>query len=570
MTTLPFVFAPAIALVALVILYLVIPRFRTIRLSAKRFVVPKPVKPPVARRFRLESLFLSASFWIQFGALVLAALALLSSAFRVGSPASQQRIGLLVLVDSSGSMTTLQQGEERIAFARREVARALDMIRDKDDSQAEPCVTLAAFDMEVRELLTGATASAARAPIDALSPRALGTDLGALRLWVENRLMPDRSDTCPINQVLVVSDMPDPAWAPSPGRPVVLWRDIAQAVENEGLVQVRRLGGASFATTGTLAIDMAAYLPRDLAARGVAPRDTKLQVTDSLGTIQLEQAVRWNEGRARVEFLPQRDGVYTFTIVPGGDYGLDDRLTAVVSDVRSLRVDWRHTDITFLSVLTRQLGWVEDKNSPDLRVEAYPGQSGSTVPTLLIGNGYDSSRGDTTRTGFFYEDSPLLDKLDLRVAERAGIRGVNEEQSPSLTRVLVGKSPTANLWLAQRERPRAALVPGFPVSGSEDVTNFSLTAFFNGLRWLLSSRQAPPLYTLTSPAQPLPAQGRAVLHPGEGNTAQQPQSSGELTDLETRPSEDAQSSFWRVLVAAMMGVLVLERGLTLFGGSRWR
>jgi hypothetical protein len=124
--------------------------------------------------------------------------------------------------------------------------------------------------------------------------------------------------------------------------------------------------------------------------------------------------------------------------------------------------------------------------------------------------------------------------------------------------------------LAQRDQPAAAYVPGLPVSGEENLAAFSSTAFFNGIRWLLARRAAPPLFSTTSPAFPVAEGNRLALHPDEGQTYHPLRSQGRLETLKPVPLTMVRKPIWPLLLCLAVALFLLERILATFGGEAWR
>ena len=153
----------------------------------------------------------------------------------------------------------------------------------------------------------------------------------------------------------------------------------------------------------------------------------------------------------------------------------------------------------------RDLRWQQDDYAPHLRVVPM-GTAPSDLPTLYVDKAYDQVV-PKQEIRDFYEASPILADLNLDVVESLGIPGAPLEDGfdPVL------RSEDGRIWLAHREEPLAAYVPGLPTGGTDNRGGFSATVFFNAIKWLLGTRTPTPLYTLTSPAYPEPEGARSTL-----------------------------------------------------------
>jgi len=309
----------------------------------------------------------------------------------------------------------------------------------------------------------------------------------------------------------------------------------------------------------------------DITAFGQVPGSTTLTVTGPDGKLEQRQANWRKTGIWREEFEFRLPGLYKLNLSPGGAYLYDDEAAVEVSAGQPIRVDWHTGNRTLLDMLTGTGMWVEDSLKPDLRVAAWPGEA-DQVPTLFVGDGYDPAptTGVIAQIGYFDESSPLLQDLNLDVAERLGIRGevLPEEFLP----VLQGVSPGGQLstWLAQREAPLAAYVPGPPSLADNNLGRFSTTAFFNAARWLLQTRPLPEPYALTTPEQPEPEGKHLVLHLDEGNTTQTPHSRGSWDDLKPALAPGKKQPLWPVLLAMFALLFLLDRFLCAWRGKQWR
>jgi hypothetical protein len=210
------------------------------------------------------------------------------------------------------------------------------------------------------------------------------------------------------------------------------------------------------------------------------------------------------------------------------------------------------------------LGWIEDRDNPDLRVLPSIEMLDSR-PAIVLGSGYAPRTGPAQPITTFLETSPLVTGLNLDVAERSGMRGA-PSLPPGFNAVLSG--PESVVWIAERGTPVAAFVPGLPLDGDDNVARFSSTVFLNAARWILERRPRPPLFTLTSPEQPEPAGNRIALHPGEGNTGRTSRSVGTFDPRAPRGRQaERRLPLWPWLVGAAALVFLTERSLALMRGA---
>jgi hypothetical protein len=210
------------------------------------------------------------------------------------------------------------------------------------------------------------------------------------------------------------------------------------------------------------------------------------------------------------------------------------------------------------------LGWKTDSNSPHLRITTYPGKPG-TLPTVLVDDAY-SQFGGSSKVTFFREGSPLLNDLDLDVAETLSIRGIGLSSEFNLQPVLMGTTGSSNhdqVWIATSAVSPTAYIPGLPVLGEdENLARFSTIVFLNAVRWVLHERRATPLYTLTTPDHPHPEGNRLPLHPEEGNTALPVANLQTLDALQPTTTNATREPIWPLICSVACVALILERLLT--------
>jgi hypothetical protein len=533
---------------ALIGLYLSIPPVQRREISAARFFkdLARPKVTP-RRRFGLKSLLTSPLFYLQF--LMLAALlwAILSVAGT--ADAGPHNIGVRLLIDTSASMTTLQDGASRMELAQD---RAITALRESAAAAegAEWCVQIATFDSVLLEQLNTGNLALAAKNIEAITPRALDTNLEAIRHDAA-RLDREPNPTCAITHIVVVTDQPAPAWLPESPRPIK-WQDIGQAIASVGFSSITAVRDRLSGQVLAVQVEVAAY--------GTPPATTALTLTGPADPI--EQTIGWENGSLwQWQFTPTIPGIYTLALPNDGVYEFDDRVTIDIPADRPIQVDWQISDRSTFDLLR----WVAATDQPQIRViplDAW--QADSTQATLIVGPGFSPAPGSTQQIRYFDEASWLLDDLNLDVAEHMGV---------PIAPALEGFSPVlqgaaGEIWVAARAEPRAVYIAGLPIWDDDNAGAFSQTLFFNALRVLLDQDDPQQVYSLTSAEAPEPQGTRLALHPGEGNTHGEPQSAGDLADWRSDTPARVRNERWPPLLALACGILMLERMLAT-GGKRW-
>lgn len=537
-----------------VILQMAQPRYEDVHLSAAGFFKNLPAAqdrfnlrlgPPVPTR----------SFVIQMLALGLILWAVLSlEPFE--NPFQARRLGIRLLVDTSGSMRTQQQNGTRMTAALREIETIIQTVRQADE-QGAVCWQLDTFDLELEIVPFDHTTVGLRDALARLKPRALGTDLNLLRASDEKQVSEDVV-ACPITHIVVVTDQPAPDWAAQMQAAPLLWRDIAQPVENFGFREIQAIRNQLTGVVNKAQLELIAY--------GAKPVETKLDIRTPNGKMET-LSVEWFEDNTATVTYPLTDpGAYSFHLAPGGAYDLDDAATINVQSAPQVRVDWQLPDRTLLTRLEQSGGWSQTKVDPDVRVVSDFAQA-DTVPSLIVGNGYATAT-DEIQIENFFEPSPILADLNLDVAEKFRMAGV-ENLPQDFEIILAGRTNGAHaVWIAERANPPAIYVPGLP-TGQDELNRFSTTVFFNALRRLLNVRAFSPLYTLTSVAQPEIAGARVALHPEEGNTMLPQHSFGNDALLTTENPRASQDPFWAMLLALAALLFAFDRIMAAARGLQW-
>jgi hypothetical protein len=529
---------------ALVVIYMARPNFRRAILSAALFFRDDPVLGSTSR-IAWSTPHPTPLFYLQLSVLLLLLLAVPHCPAAAVMDRSV-KTGVRVLVDRSASMSTQQNGATRFDAA----IAALRSVATPQQS-AIACFTLSAFDLELTTIAENvASAGELVDLVSRLEPRPLGTDLSLVEraLSAAPRAAPG---ACATGTTIVVSDMPAPPWMDRPASRGDVWIDVSQPAPNAGIVDLVDSRDRVSGEVQRVRIVVGAF--------GMVPSNVTLSVKAPDGTIHTHPVQAWDGPTGSVDVIPSRPGRYTFHINQGGAYRYDDDAAIDLPPSAPVRVDWR---ITRREWLTR-LGWIDDRDHPDLRVLPSIEMLDSR-PAIVLGSGYAPRTGPSQPVTTFLETSALVTGLNLDVAERSGMRGA-PSLPPGFNAVLSG--PEGAVWIAERGTPVAAFVPGLPVDGEDNVARFSSTVFLNAARWILERRPRPPLFTLTSPEQPEPSGNRLALHPGEGNTGRPSRSVGIFDPRAARGRQtERRLALWPWLVGAAALVFLTERGLALMRG----
>jgi hypothetical protein len=550
MTAILLVFGGLIA--GLVAIYMVRPAFVTVRLSAARFFEDQ--RAAGRSTLRICRPLPTRSFFLRL-AVLLALVAAIVLFYLPQLTLPSQQVGVWFIVDRSASMSTLEGDGSRMDLARAELKSVGERARESGAGRV-PCFDLSAFDLSFQDVARDIRGtSELHRTAAALKPRPLGTDLNLVRQAVQQGVEA-HSGGCAISQVVVVSDMPAPPWIWAASSRGAVWMDIAHPVGNIGVTEI-----SSVRDPFSGRVEKARF---QIRAFGPVREAVRVTVSGPGGGNLLQRELPPGpEQSTSVEFPTNAPGRYRVKVSPGGAYRYDDEAEIDVPAADRIQVDWR---VGRRDLLT-QLGWQEDSGAPDLRVLPVNDDS-ADKPAILVGKGFQPGRPLSQPIWAFWGSSPLLTSLNFDVAERLGMQPA-ARLPEGFVPVLTG--PEGAVWLAQRESPRAAYVPGLPSGGDDMLARFSNTVFLNAARWVLERRQPAPLFRLTSPEEPEPKGNLLALHPDEGNTERAPVSFGSL-DFRPRATTQARRGsqrFWPFLMLAAIGIFLAERRLSFFGGARW-
>ncbi len=532
-------------LAVLVIVHMARPRYLRREISSVRFFMQMPQPKQTKSRLRFGKPPLTFSFIIQLFILLLLLTAVFLALTNYGSKKNKQ-VGVWFIVDTSASMTTQQNGKQRMAAAKLAAGTLLKQVAAEAGKQKMAvCYKLSALDMEVRDILTADETGAVSQAVEQLEPRALGTDLSLVRALPARLGRRGQENLaaagCFVTHLVVVTDCPAPDWITRQDSVRVIWRDIGSKTASIGISAIRGVRNPLTGSVREVNIEVSKY--------GEAPAGTRLQVTSPEGEPVLNEILKWQDNIWQGSFKPTGPGSYRFNLTPFGAYVLDNTAVIEIEDERTIRVDWQAADDRLL----KTLGWKVDNVNPHLVVTTQMPQETGT-PALVVGKGYGAgSRVGEIRD--FIESSPLLEDLNFDAAEMVGLHGIQlPEGFDPVLRGIDGR-----VWLGTGQDPLCAYVPGFPTGDDDTVGRFSAAVFFNALRWLLKERRLSPLYTLTSVYQPEPSGTRLALHQGEGNTYRDVFSYGEIGNLNPVKASGGSQPIWPLLVAFAMVLFLVER-----------
>ncbi len=531
----------------LVILYLRRPPFEAFRPSAARFLSRFAAVSPPPSRFDPRVLIRRWRLWLRLAALGLMALALLDL-LGPGLLAGDRRLGVLVVVDTSYSMTTRSGPMDGLAAAdtatRADAARALlDAVIEQLGTVADGvavCSQVLLVDDQVRVggPLTAATLDPA--------PRPRGGAAAAL-----NAAAGHSPETCPPTHVLVITDLPASSAlsAPGDGRRVS-WLTVGAAAPNAGVTDARMVGGGLYGARRVevmVTTDSAAARP---VLEVIGPDG------QALATMRLDDEDGSGDGDAggdgdvqRIGFEPAARGLHQVRLRDGGAYAGDDLLQIDVPMAAALTVNWRasapYPPVTAWRRVT----------GADAQLDVGPEAGAAAGAVLTLRTYARTIAPGSPIIGYFDEDHPILDGVSLDVFEAtapAPPGPLPDGFVPVLT------DPAGRPWIAVAADPRTVLVPEFEASADPDRANLAATVFYNALRWLLAEWR-PRLATtwLTPAGEPIRGGG------GEGSPGLGGSALPALPPLDPVADAAPQAPLWplAVLVAALL--TLVDRGVSL-------
>lgn len=548
-------------LVALIAIQMVRPRFVRRAISAARFFAKLP--PPKSQaRLAWQPPRPTRSFWLRLAAWTAAVVALLAME-RARVVPRVDRLGVWLWIDTSASLTAREGGGTRWAEAQAAALAWLDRLSAQYPT-ARIEWRLSAFDEARRDLAVGTgRAPELRAALLALSPRALGTNVGLIAAAGAGAPVLASGDS--VTHLIVISDLPRPGGLKETAVPIV-WHEVGGAASNTGFTG---LAAVRNPFTGSLArmrvvLQHAGRLedaPSSLLVR--PPGGVEIKRTD----------LAWRaDGLGEIEIAVDAPGLYHVKLEAGagGACAFDDAVAWRVPPPRTVRVDWRAPGKEWVS----HLGWEQVAiDAPDLRVISLAQLDRVPVDRipLLVLTEAEPASGPELISGFV-EGHPLLDEMNFDVLERVGPRSL--PLSPGGQFQFVLRAGPNRGWVAVRSSPRACIVPEPPPPGAADGAAVRLrqTLFFNALRFLLAEKPLPPLYTLTTPARPEPAldQAHLALHGGEGQTFKTvPLAPADPFDPVVAAASVEREPRWPCWVAVVAAIAAWEGVLALWGGVRW-
>jgi hypothetical protein len=530
---------------ALIAAYMRKPRaLRRLRLSTAKFLVD--LSPATRSRIALAPLLQSPLFWVRMLTLALIAAALLM-VVKWNPAGGEARLGLRIVVDTTASMgvTAGPGAGGAAAMTRAAEARALveALLKDKDAERRAQnfrlCVTILAVDRETRDV--SRSSDALPADMDAaFTPRRLGGDprlLESVALGEDSRCRPTHA--------IVVTDRRKPAVPAAADGRSVLWWQVGRPVPNAAIEAVTV--DADPLIEGPVRVRFAV---RQYGGTGGPSRQPVVTRPD--GTSVQPDAAGCGLGVDEFCFEAPAPGRYAVALSGTDAFAGDDRAVVDVSEIKTLAVEWRLTQIPAPPALHVDTGpgailVARTEDNPDV----------ASRRAVLVGGDWPLRPGGS-KLGFFNAEDPLLENVNIDLLEQA---------APSRVPVPAGFVRAASAddggdIVARRVSPRAAIIPPplLRPDTAAPLRNASLLLFANALRYV-SEDQAPP-----AAVSFIDADGHEL--PGvefESNTAED----GDRTDLtaaiapEKASGGDGPPPLWPWLVVLALAVLAAERAAAL-------
>jgi hypothetical protein len=544
-------------ILVLILLYMFRPYYKPYEISSAEFF--ETIKGPViSLRFNIQSLVTSAPFWVQLLVLGCLFLALLLS--DRGLPQTpDESVGVLIAIDTSASMSTLNGAQTRMDRARQEVEIVRAQVANLSEAYPDVrfCESLMTFDSGGIQIQDGV-------PIDSIEHRALGTATATLRVWLKSLFSTDTQQNsllCQPTHVVIITDVTAPEWVTQSNVPII-WRDIGTPADNVGIVSIEPRGSELFGWNGSVEVSITAY--------GTPPQITSITIVDANNNLVDSRDLSWivSTTQSRTLQLPTA-GEYKVMITPNDAYMYDNQATIRVDNFQNIRYSWELP--TPLPFDLSTVGWELNPDNPNIRIVPSSSNVTSDIPTIIIGNEYRQAT-DSYSITYFEEETGLLDRISLDTAQSLRIG-----QSPFITSLtsdlytVILADDADNVLIAMNDSAPFVTIPGPPIIDADpELNGFSQTLFFNAVRWLLnSSAITPDLYTNTSNANPIPIGNINVLHDGEGAVHTDNSGFGNFSDITPIEPQVAEDPIWALLLLIAGIMLVFERGLTLFGRHPW-
>lgn len=515
----------------------------------------KPLPPTQSPQFAIGNPLRSLPLYLRLAVVGL----LIAATFPITVrelPGVDAPLGIWLVIDTSASMSARAGGVTRHAEAVNLATQVIAAVEDREDLQ--PCWRALAFDMEVRYGTASPAAEAALQAVQEFAPRPLGTDVDLLRSHLAGQDIPTVSEGCPPAHVVVLSDRPAPDWLTAIETPRFTWLVAGAPTDNVGLIAIVPDRHPLSGRIDSLSVTVAAY--------GARPDGVSLQVQTEVAEELLP--INWDaDGIWNVSIPITTSGFYSLTLSAGGNYAYDDVATLDLDEAGPIRVDWQLADRSVLNALVGTGAWVEDSLAPQLRVAGRL-EDADEVPALVVSGGYAA---EPFTIADFYEASPLIAGLNFDVIERIGMTAapLPEDFIPVLRSQ---QAPSGDMaWIAQRDDPPAAIVPGLPTQLGDEKGAVSNVIFFNAVRWLLDTRDLRPIYVLTDPTHPQIEGARLALHQGEGDTAQRARGQGTVQDIYAGASQPVQNMrpWWPMLLTAAAVLFALDQLLAVWKVQQW-
>ena len=475
-----------VAAFAVVVFHMVRPNFRSLRISASRFLPDPPKSSAPRNRIVLSLPPITIRFLLR---LMLVAIALSALVLNWPDTESDTRpaTALRVLLDISGSMAVSVDTAEtsRLDQARVAIFQGVEQFLLAAPEDQNRCIELFLVGRSVVKVAVLHSVGNAQEVAGLISPiSAERAGSSAARLGDALAATPDSA--CNASHALVVTDRPALSSIQSRFKGTVLWHQIGQSSDNVGVIGASVEGGGLRGG------------PREIVARiqvyGTDLANLSASVQGPSG--RLASRVRRDPDRALgwlVRFDATEAGMYEIVASPGGSFAGDDRLQVILDQSQETSVDWKLTSIVRPAVFAASSGpsgsnsilvaqFAEVPENPERPVlGVYPGWAG---------------RNRAMTIGPFIENHPIMENVDFDLFEEFAPRPMTNLPAGTISVIRPSNSTRSEVWVGIRNNPRMAIIPEPLLSGDENVRAMSLLIFFNALKWVSDESPARALSLL--------------------------------------------------------------------------
>ena len=512
---------------------------RRVALSFARLLPDPPENTPPEPRFNMRPPVRSPAFWFHLIAVIMALVALwLDYDHNRATPT--QAIGVRFVVDTSYSMSVLQNGETRLELAMRAL-----------DTHRKTARELAADSPYCDEVILVSNVSHNPINADLALAQAVSSFRGADKAALVSAARAEAGE-CGLTHTVVLTDQTKPAIRSDDANghsPALLWHQIGDPSANAGLFSVS-LEQAGFLEKGsTLSVVVAVHgkmQPPTLTLEAPDGATQELRLTQSLDRNDRYVA------QARI----RGTGEYRALLETQDALSGDNQVVFQVFATNQVTLNWNLPGFQAppgagVSSVGLTVIPVSDATPEDLR------------RPILLTRGEWPARASPGLVGAFVGDHPLVDPLNLDIVESfmptVPQQGLPNGFQPVLT------NDKGEVLIAERIDPPGFIVPEPRLDGHPDSAALSLTVFLSALDILAGGTvQDLPLIWQEPSGQIVQDAWK------ETDTAR---ALGSPPDL-TAPSPDArisrQQPVWPYLVLAVLVLLAGERFFRVFQAFRMR